>query len=66
MFGCLDLVNKYDATKGLGGKALAKRVEELSNLKAHLFGYIHQARGVQTISDVQFSNAATILNIIEV
>jgi len=58
-FDILDKVEHYDKTKRLGCKALKKRIEDLTELKLHLFGHVHQARGNKLINGVQFSNAAT-------
>jgi Icc-related predicted phosphoesterase len=65
-FDTLDLIQKYDRSKRLGCKSLGKRMESLTNLKAHLFGHIHEARGLELINGVIHSNAATTLNIIEI
>lgn len=58
-FGVLDKVESYDKTRRLGCKALKERIEVLPNLKLHLFGHVHSARGQVVINEVQFSNAAT-------
>lgn len=41
----------------LGCPKLAERISEL-DLNMHLFGHIHQAKGVQKINDTFYSNAA--------
>lgn len=55
-FGVLDLDDEIN----YGSEELLVRVSEL-NLKAHLFGHIHDQHGITTINNTIFSNAA-ILN----
>jgi len=42
-----------------GCEMLAKRIEQLRNLKAHLFGHIHSGAGVKIINNVVFANCAS-------
>jgi Icc-related predicted phosphoesterase len=41
-----------------GSKSLLKRVQELKQLKYHIFGHIHESFGVKTISGVTFMNVS--------
>jgi 3',5'-cyclic AMP phosphodiesterase CpdA len=61
----LDLVEKYDRTQRIGCKHLHERIEKLQHVKAHLFGHVHEGKGVTEIQGVQYSNAATELHILE-
>jgi Icc-related predicted phosphoesterase len=42
----------------VGCPDLLDRVRRLSNLKIHLFGHIHELRGVKVIGDIVFSNGS--------
>ncbi|MBD3612813.1 MAG: metallophosphoesterase [Hydrogenovibrio crunogenus] len=64
-FKTLDLVEKYDRTQRLGCPSLAERIDQLDNLKAHLFGHIHEAKGIMTDNGIQYSNSATGLHVLE-
>lgn len=64
--GVLDLANynanaPEPATEGIhvGCEQLAKRIPTLPNLKAHIFGHIHESYGTLTQNGVQYVNAAT-------
>ena len=65
-FGILDKEEKYSGTKRFGCRALLERLEGLYKLKAHCFGHIHQARGMETKNSVIYSNAATRINLFEI
>lgn len=64
-FKTLDLMEKYDRTQSLGCPNLEERINQLDDLKAHLFGHIHEAKGMITEDDVHYSNAATGLHVLE-
>jgi calcineurin-like phosphoesterase family protein len=51
---------------GLGCKALRLKVDEMPNLKAHLFGHIHQAKGMLKKGSTFLSNAAESVNVIQI
>lgn len=51
---------------GYGCAALKDKIAELSNLKMHLFGHIHQAHGMVKENGVCFSNAATVNNVLNI
>lgn len=54
-FGILDkTVNGANA----GSKTLLERIEKLEKLKYHIFGHIHEARGIETIDGKTFMNVA--------
>lgn len=53
--GILDFHSLYGR---LGSKALTLALKELPNLKAHLFGHIHEAYGLDYKNKVWYSNAA--------
>jgi len=44
----------------LGCEELRKRVDELKELKLHVFGHIHSSSNTQTINGVQFINASVL------
>lgn len=46
----------------MGDKVLRHRIDELSSLKAHLFGHQHDANSLITLGDVIFSNATVLDN----
>ncbi len=49
-----------------GCEELSAKTKSLIRLKAHLFGHIHQSHGVQKVGDTFYSNAATVINVLEV
>lgn len=53
-FGILDVGNSHQ-----GSKILMEKIQSL-NLKAHLFGHIHDNPGIENISGIIFSNAAIV------
>lgn len=42
----------------VGSPELACRLQKLKQLKAHMFGHIHCARGMEFINDIYYSNGA--------
>ncbi|MAF77682.1 MAG: metallophosphoesterase [Halobacteriovoraceae bacterium] len=56
-FGILDL-----CATGIrvGCEDLLIKVKELSNLKIHAFGHVHEDYGIKTINDVSFVNACSL------
>jgi len=57
-FGILDLV---PSGEHVGCEDLKRRLCEL-NLRAHIFGHIHEGYGTKTINDCKFVNASTCTN----
>jgi Icc-related predicted phosphoesterase len=53
--GILDLTSRGVAA---GCEALRERVEELPELKAHVFGHIHEAHGSHELGNCKFYNAS--------
>lgn len=49
-----------------GCSALSRKVVDMPNLKAHLFGHIHQAKAMSKIGNTFYSNAAESINVLEV
>ena len=47
--------------RNIGCEMLAKRIQQLKSLKAHIFGHCHPSSGVKVINDIVFANCA-ILN----
>lgn len=61
-YGVLDVPGEPHHTKGsVGCLYLANRIQELKNLKAHLFGHIHGAYGKQDVNGCMRFNSS-ILN----
>ena len=54
-FGILDQVLSGES---VGCEDLRNRIDNL-NLKAHIFGHIHESYGTELIGDCQFANAST-------
>lgn len=50
---------------GHGCEQLKNRVEELS-LKAHLFGHIHEAKGIEKVDQTFFSNGAESVHVLNI
>lgn len=48
-----------------GCKKLKAKVEQMTNLKAHLFGHIHEAAGLLKLEETIFSNAALTMQTIK-
>lgn len=61
-FGILD--ESYRG--GIGCKDLLRRTKELTQLKLHAFGHAHGGRGMTKVGDLTYSNAATIVNVIDI
>ena len=61
--GILDQGKNQDL---LGSTGLLNKVNQLSNLKAHLFGHIHESSGLVERQGIQFSNASCCLNILNI
>jgi len=57
-WGILDEVRPAWKKGHLGCEGLAKRIEKLPNLKAHVFGHIHDAFGVKAVDGVTHINAS--------
>ncbi len=55
-FGHLD--NGSPQKRSLGCELLRQRLEQLAQLKLHLFGHIHEAYGTKQCGGVQFFNSA--------
>jgi Icc-related predicted phosphoesterase len=53
--GCLDLTQRG---VNAGSKTLSNRLTELTNLKLHVFGHIHEAFGVFATKDCTYTNVA--------
>lgn len=65
--GILDLTENYDGSlEQVGDRELSNRIIVLENLKAHLFGHIHDSinglvnRGVLKRDDILYSNASIV------
>lgn len=56
--GILDMVRYPYSTSVLGCEKLRKRVDNMPNLKAHIFGHIHDGYGTTKIGNTQFVNAS--------
>jgi len=54
-FGILDCTREGITA---GSKTLLKRVNELKNLKYHIFGHIHEAYGIKTVNNKTFINTS--------
>lgn len=54
-FGILDQSTRTDRC---GSPALSYHLARMKNLKGHIFGHIHHGRGVKTVGDTTFVNAA--------
>ena len=57
----LDLVegSLYRPAENVGCEDLLNRINQLKNLKYHIFGHIHLCHGTQKVGDVTFVNAST-------
>lgn len=53
--GTLDLVARGER---VGSTALSDRVEKLSHLDLHVFGHVHEGRGVATRAGRMFANVS--------
>lgn len=51
---------------GFGCEQLKEKIEELTQLKLHLFGHIHQAKGLLEIDKVTYSNAAQTVHVLRI
>lgn len=63
-YNVLDMARMQYRIQNLGCKHLQKRIEQLPNLKAHLFGHIHEANGIVEKEGIKHSNAATKLHVL--
>jgi Icc-related predicted phosphoesterase len=54
-FGIMD---KTISGNFAGSESLLKRIDELSNLKHHIFGHIHENFGIEKIGNINFINAS--------
>jgi len=57
--GTLDQNISSGKVKSFGCKILETELQKLKKLKLHLFGHVHEAKGVEKKNGVIFSNAAT-------
>jgi len=54
----LGILDQNMAGHYCGSNSLKNRIEELDNLKLHVFGHIHESRGTQLYNNKLFVNAA--------
>jgi len=52
------ILDKVKSGENVGSKALKSKIENLENLKLHIFGHIHEAKGIEKINDTIFCNAS--------
>lgn len=65
-YSVLDMQRVQYRINNAGCKCLQYRIEQLPNLKAHLFGHIHEANGIVEREGVTYSNAATKLHVLKI
>ena len=46
--------NSYNLDRHVGSKTLKQRLEELSDLKLHIYGHIHEAYGIHTAKEKDY------------
>lgn len=56
-YGILD---QESAPRRCGSMTLLNRIQQLTQLKHHIFGHIHEAYGQETIGGIQFHNVASL------
>ena len=54
----LGILDRNRRSKPQGCPLLRSRIEELADLKLHVFGHIHESYGMEVINGVTFCNAA--------
>ncbi len=59
-----DILDQGKNQKSLGSVELLNKVNQLPNLKANLFGHIHESCGLVEKEGIQFSNASCCLNVL--
>lgn len=52
--------NPANPSKNVGCEDLSKKIEELNDLKVHIFGHIHEAYGEENINGVKYLNASVL------